>query len=286
MVRRLKWIPLESGRSTGFAGLRPQLSPWFNVHWSRPPSLDDLQAILLLTRDHFETINGPAWSLVHELRISLIFPVIVALARRLRWPAASVTAALVMALGLTVRSEADSLLNTGLHTLTFSGLFLAGAALATHRVALADVWNQRLRRGGWLVLVTAVVLYESRSMISIGAGAVLLLIVALHHRPVQRVLESAIPQWLGRVSYSLYLSHMVVLVLLVHSVGVATQPWIAVLLAPVVALVVAEVLRRYLELPSQRLGRSLAGKLEHQLQPTGTLTGPVLQAQTPLSKTA
>jgi hypothetical protein len=69
-----------------------QLSDWFNLECSRGASIGDLVAIILLTRDHFETINGPAWSLLHEMRLAFVFPVVLLIARRVDWKAAIHTA--------------------------------------------------------------------------------------------------------------------------------------------------------------------------------------------------
>jgi len=69
-----------------------------------------------------------------------------------------------------------------------------------------------------------------------------------------RLLESALPQWLGKVSYSLYLSHCLVLALASRAFG----PWAGVAAIPAM-LVVAWIVWRVLEAPcvrlSQRIGR-------------------------------
>ena len=69
-----------------------------------------------------------------------------------------------------------------------------------------------------------------------------------------RLLESALPQWLGKVSYSLYLSHCLVLALASRAFG----PWGGVAAIPAM-LVVAWIVWRVLEAPcvrlSQRIGR-------------------------------
>jgi peptidoglycan/LPS O-acetylase OafA/YrhL len=71
-------------------------------------------------------------------------------------------------------------------------------------------------------------------VISLGAGPpfylALLIAGALVARSDYRstLLEGAIPQWLGRISYSLYLSHVLVLTLAVRAFG----PWGGVMAAP------------------------------------------------------
>lgn len=67
-----------------------------------------------------------------------------------------------------------------------------------------------------------------------------------------RLLESTIPQWLGKISYSLYLSHFMVLTLAVRAFG----RWGGVWAAPA-ALLVGWLVWRFVEHPSIRLSRRL-----------------------------
>jgi peptidoglycan/LPS O-acetylase OafA/YrhL len=73
-----------------------------------------------------------------------------------------------------------------------------------------------------------------------------------------RFLESAAPQWLGRVSYSLYLCNWVILSLAKREFG----PWGGIMAAPLV-LGAAWLLWRYVEKPSiamsRRIGRAIEG---------------------------
>jgi len=68
-----------------------------------------------------------------------------------------------------------------------------------------------------------------------------------------RLLEHRLAQWLGRVSYSLYLSHFLVLELARHAFG----PWGGVAVTPA-AFAVGWLVWRTVEQPSLRLSRRLA----------------------------
>jgi peptidoglycan/LPS O-acetylase OafA/YrhL len=270
--------------STLLAGPVPRFDAAFKEAWSRPPSVDDVVAIVFLTRDHFETINAPAWSLIEEMRLSLVFPVIALLARRMpgRIPLYGVVlVSLAGQLGHMWVTDLESSIHTHLETLRYSALFLLGATLAVRRGAMGRLWAGRLGPVSLVVLGLGLFLYAAPQRlipnflandVLIGAGAALLLIIALFEPRARDVLESRIPQWLGRVSYSLYLSHMVVLLTAIHALGMLTQPWVALLLVLVASLAGAAVLHRLIEVPSQRLGRFLTTHDALRRQPFGALT--------------
>jgi peptidoglycan/LPS O-acetylase OafA/YrhL len=67
-----------------------------------------------------------------------------------------------------------------------------------------------------------------------------------------RLFEAAIPQWLGRISYSLYLSHFLVLKLCVRAFG----PWGGVLAIPA-AFCIGWLIWRGVERPSIKLSRRI-----------------------------
>jgi peptidoglycan/LPS O-acetylase OafA/YrhL len=82
-----------------------------------------------------------------------------------------------------------------------------------------------------------------------------------------RFLEAAIPQWLGRISYSLYLTHWLVLRLATDKFG----PWGGVCAIPAV-LVVAWLVWRGIELPSIRASRRIGRLALTRLSPSIRIT--------------
>ena len=110
-------------------------------------------------------------------------------------------------------------------------------------------------------------------------GATGLLLLALCSRTADRLLNDSIPQWLGRVSYSLYLVHLPILLCAINALhGILGYPAIAAL-ALTASFAAAALLWRFVELPaidlSRRVGRLLQrarpGDIE-RMAPTATRT--------------
>lgn len=234
--------------------------------WSHPIGGRDLLAHLAMTgfaRD--QVLDAPMWSLVHEMRISVIFPLLVMVAALGAAPAIALALACFAACSWGVaalgeESAAGTLLASGTCIL----FFVAGILLARH----ADAWQPRLRGldarlrlllwGGSLaaLLFPGALLAVARLFWT--AGAVGVISLCLTSPAAGRALDWAPLQWLGRISYSLYLLHLVVLVSLVYLLHGRVPLPLILLAAPLLSLASADLMFRYVEEPARQLGRRIA----------------------------
>jgi peptidoglycan/LPS O-acetylase OafA/YrhL len=91
-------------------------------------------------------------------------------------------------------------------------------------------------------------------------GAFILLTLCVESTRAHRLLRHSALQWLGKVSYSLYLVHLVVLLSAVYLLHDLLPIWAILLLALVGSLLAAELLNRAVELPSNEIGKRLAAR--------------------------
>ncbi len=203
-------------------------------------------------------LNSPSWSLIYEMRISLILPLMCwgfLLRRQSFW-------AIMLAI---VVFEEIGIFALGIGQFPYSSETVLGAITITARYALCfavGMWLafSVLSQSGWLervkgafvpalgVLAFALmsVLLDYTSLI--GAGIVLVL--ALRSPAFSRVLGLPALAWLGRVSYSLYLTHVLVLSTAMAMLHDIASPGVAALLGSVAALLFAGVFYRVVEAPS------------------------------------
>ena len=246
--------------------------------WALPPDRTSiLQHLAVIGRFDVYRYDVPFWSLVHEMRISLIFPAVLWVAKRMRLGMTFVVAAactLVSTLSLkyletgmpgSVRVTAWSF------TLSYCGTFLLGAALARRHERYAKLLAGLSLAKKAALLAAALVLYlyppPAVDGIDLGdfvssCGGVVLLTFCLHHSGyAARWLRRAPWQFLGRISYSLYLVHYPILLALAHTFyGRFALPW---LMLPflVLALGVATAMYALVEAPSITLGRKASASI-------------------------
>ncbi|MDO7882146.1 acyltransferase family protein [Salinibacterium soli] len=212
-------------------------------------------------------INGPLWSLVWEVWFSLLLPLalaLVLLVRRAWWAVALVSFGL---------SWLGFLWDWG--ALLYLPMFLVGVAMARGIEDLRALAGRisALRGAPWawlgLVLLSLLLLVigwiirgrgwvDTEFAISITPekllGGALLLFCCAFAPGARWALTLRPIAWLGKVSFSLYLVHVPVLLAIAFAVG-ATQWWLTVLLAIPASLLVAWGFSVAVEMPAHRLSR-------------------------------
>lgn len=161
-----------------------------------------------------------AWTLAVEMIFSLLLPVMVLLARRTHW---IVLVAISAYPGLAA-AYAFSYLQYALH-------FSLGIALYEERAWLRDRLTSLGRVSGaifvsiglalFCVAPTQDVLFSAVGRGSSALAGTLLVSAALFIAPVSRVLSHGVVRFLGRISYSSYLVHFTILILVA---GFVTGP--------------------------------------------------------------
>jgi peptidoglycan/LPS O-acetylase OafA/YrhL len=258
---------------------------WFSAFWPTPPTLGTIVGYLSMTGFLSHTkIDFTVWSLVHEMRISLIFPLLLAATLRSRaWLALSAFFAISLASAFlsTLTSQwppyAQLTLQTLFQTGNFIWFFVLGIALARHRHRIEAWIASRHRMTLAALLVLASCLYGVRFIFPalgptpeadfiVGMGAAGFMVLAFGRTFFQRWLTWPPFLFLGKISYSLYLFHPIVLLAFVYGLHDILSPeWILVAIVPA-SLLAAWAGRRFIEEPSMQLGRALTSNGPNRLR--------------------
>ena len=271
VVRRIWriWVPLVVVVTVaylcvlafGHLALPGDVSVWVHRTWSEAGLEAYVQHLLALGKmDAYNSAFDPVvWSLKWELWASLLLPVVILAARQ---RAIGVAIGTLLALALYWH-HGD--LEVATQLLRYLPLFVVGAWLARHHHALVRSVQKLPAWVHALAFVVALLLLPVQwygwAEKPGGVRAVLndvgtltatsiLLLLALAWTPFIRALNHRALLWLGRVSYSLYLTHALLLTVVLH-VGGAWLPTPAlVLISFLLALPVAHIVHLLVERPA------------------------------------
>lgn len=222
-------------------------------------------------------LDNPLWSLRWELLFSVLLPAFIGLAvvARRRPLAAGGLALVLLFLGSS----------TFVPSLTYLPVFFLGVLLALHRDAVGSLATRlsrtRFSNALWAAcLLLSVGLFILNRIVgplidrtawsdgllgtaATALGAVGLMVVAMHWRPLDSFCSTRIVQWTGRVSFSLYLVHVPILIGLSYWTG----SWrTGAMLGVPLSLGVAELFHRFVERPSHRLARRVGATVAARLE--------------------
>jgi peptidoglycan/LPS O-acetylase OafA/YrhL len=232
---------------------------------------------------HHATINGVTHTLIWEIRVSLLFPLIIV--PIMRWGVRGALAvfgclvALIVGLQLAYGdiSGVGNLLISAKHqriplklaielqwTAYYACFFVFGSLIAAR---LREIRLFFSRAGSWLgfVLLGAGLLvfqghwsqWHAVQELMVAVGSVLILCAALAPGGVEKMLLKKFPRYLGRLSFSLYLVHVpVILALTILTRGALSLPLLILIVVPV-SIALADVFDRLVTAPSANLGHRL-----------------------------
>ena len=257
----------------------PHVGDIINLQWQHQVTTSILLTHLILIDSFYHPeINDVFWTLVHEMRVSLIFPLLMALARRQTARQFLMLCFLMSLVGYfgTIYVTRGIWQNTDyFQSLSFVWFFALGIALAQHRERLIR-WHRGLAATtqAWLcVLALCSFSYQwlwpdnhilhgnLRDDIFTGLGACWFIIAAQAVPRMQTWLRHPVPQWLGDISFSLYLYHMPLIIGAVWLLHAVLPIWCIVLIAGVTSIGVAVVMHRLVEMPAQQLGRRFVASM-------------------------
>lgn len=253
----------------------PELSPIVNATWRHPlwPQCIARHVTMVFPAFYTRAYDPVIWSLVHEMRISLAFPLIVMFVLRTSWKWS-----LLAILGVAFTSAHVEYLfskwptNDYGETYRYIALFIAGALMAKHAPAIKEAYgNLNLAaRVVFASLALSIFCYPYlfwRNYLPHGAviddyvaslGSCMLLVLALGSPVFIRFLRHPLFIFLGTISYSIYLWHTIIMLVAINLLH-DCLPMLLICLSSITTTILISVASyKFIEAPFMDIGRIIA----------------------------
>lgn len=261
------------------------LSNWFNGSWKYPITLHDLvDHLVLIGNFNSDEFDDVIWSLVQEMRISIIFPFLALIINRPNWKGPFLTC-----LGLLIVSGLNNTFNwqnsygfrtSIFNTFEYIPMFMIGGYCAKYLNKLISLYSHLTSSLKVLVWLAAYLFFNFHGIMisiadylriysfetiagdySIVVGSILIIIITLSSKRVQRFLLVMPLRFLGRVSYSLYLYHLPVLFSLVYLFYYSIPLWLILAISFPISLLIANLSWVFIEKPSIKYGKVVISRM-------------------------
>jgi peptidoglycan/LPS O-acetylase OafA/YrhL len=246
----------------------PAATVYFNqLGWAFHPTWAAVPSVLgMVNNSSSAYMNEAMWTLVWEVRVALIFPLL--LLPIVRWGNVGVGFVLIALILLKhisaklVSPALSEVLNAPEDTFYYAQYFVYGVAVAANRTRIAAWFGRHHPSLGVLCLVAGCLIcwlpWPAQHDRIVGIGAAVILVSIMGSAQVRSWLEISPLLWLGRQSYSLYLVHLPLIMVVFIAFGGAV-PLLAVAAVAPLALVLAWAFHRWVEAPSVAITQHLTG---------------------------
>jgi len=259
-----------------YSGEIPGLSEWFNNLWKSELSVELLLGHLIMIGSFKnDAIDPVLWSLVQEMRISILFPLVFYLISKFNWKTNLGICFILSSTWFFLQYKALEFETDYFITMHYFSMFVFGGLLARYREAIiSSFWQKLTKNYQALLLCFACLCYTYSEWFFPGIGKIhvavindwvialgvcLFIMIALSAEKVSAVLTKRPFIYLGRISYSLYLLHGITLLTLIN----ALHNWMPIeyilFFSLIGSLAVSTIFYYLVEIPSMKLGRYLSG---------------------------
>jgi peptidoglycan/LPS O-acetylase OafA/YrhL len=252
------------------------ISDWANTRWDSPITFSSiLDHVFFITSFKNYVLNPVLWSLVYEMRVSIIFPLLMVFIIRWNWKMSLSVSIGLSLVGYVIHLIFNKTEYFGDHfdTVMYIFVFVMGALLAKHHHFFVNMIMALPTSKKFIIVVLAFSFYSFRfrffpnhselhvyliDYFIVSFGASMFLIFAMTLKRFSLLLKKRPIHILGKISYSLYLYHGIVLLVLVNMVYGIIPIWLIWCITIVVSVLISYASYIFVEQPSIKMARKAA----------------------------
>jgi peptidoglycan/LPS O-acetylase OafA/YrhL len=261
----------------------PAIGGWFDISINHLPTKLLIGHITLLGEFDSDKLNIVFWSLAHEMRISILFPLVMFFVLKYSWKkniivalSMSISFFLIYYLNIKLFSYDITKNSTSyFSSIRYIAFFITGALLARHMESFRLFYEKIPSTVKILLGVIGILSYTYPRWffykkhflhmsfindVTVVIGCSIFIIFSINSKKISSILMFKPIHFVGKISYSLYLFHMIVLLAMFNGLY-GRVPTIAIWLASLaISFIMAAIMYYVIERPSIKLGKFLTTK--------------------------
>jgi peptidoglycan/LPS O-acetylase OafA/YrhL len=257
----------------------PELGQWFNDYCGSPFSLKTaIEHFFLIGNIHSNVYNNAIWSLIHEMRISLIFPFLFLFVRRVN-PFISIATCIVLSgvaqMNEVFKWEISNGWESGyFYSLHIASFFIIGILLAQYKNQLILTYKNMKKPLKITLFIVSIIMFRLSMDLwhlnnnlflfwdyGSALSACVFIVISFGSLKASRFLNKPVFSLFGKISYSMYLNHITVLYLTFFLLYPYVPIPIIGLIFVILVVIFSYFSWKYVERPSIALGRVLSNKM-------------------------
>lgn len=257
-----------------------KFTDWLNLAWNKPVTFYNFIDYLLMTDLDFVYLSQSIWSLPVEIKVSVLLPFVIVLFKKIKpkYDLFLILLNMIVYHGGKRLGFQDMFSDFALvYYLTF---FMVGISLYKNHTFFIAIINSLSKKIKIVFYFIAIMLYTNYSnlvlffpkLVSIlekwipsdyliTMASALLMILILSERSDNKFLSNKYLVYIGKISFSLYLIHPIVVMLICFIMGASLPFYVLHPLCFVLSLIAAIIFYKLIEFPTQKLGFKLSKNL-------------------------
>lgn len=248
-----------------------RLGNLFNILWIDSINFTNIiDHILFLGNYNVYAFNIVIWTLIHELRISFIFPFLVVIAIRFNWKIN-----MLFGMALAISGAIFHLLFQDPYQPVYKSLFyilmfIVGILISKNRDYITGRYNEFSKKTKFGFTIIGLLLYLYADLFGnpllidwvTTLGVAILLTVSLSSKQVSKILLWKPLLFLGKISYSLYLYHLPILLSLLYIFYSKVHLLIIISLSLIITTIISVITWKVIEIPSIKIGKYFSREIK------------------------
>jgi peptidoglycan/LPS O-acetylase OafA/YrhL len=254
---------------------------WVDKHWGEDITAETLIGhLFLVTNYNTLPIDPVIWSLVHEMRISIIFPLLIFIVLKLKLKKSIILAISLSVIGIVLTglglNPSEGYLSSYAHSIHYVAMFIIGALLAVNYEKLVGICSKLSTVKKSSLLIIGLCLYTLQIGIGffiqselllffrewiIALGATILIVFSMASMRASNFLNKKGIVFFGKISYSLYLFHIPILFASLYFFNDKIPTWAILIIVVGLTVLVSTLSWKYIEDASIKMGRFVANKV-------------------------